>query len=187
MNLLAQNTNVIIALTAIGALVFSGYSIIRNEQNSKFQRQHNKLSVKPIGQISVGDWQDRLFVGIENVGSGPLIIRKLGIFSAGELQSKHLIELMPKLPPFLYWRNFVREGIEGRAILPGNILNLVELVIDEEFAQQAEFRNSVRRTLGQYEVRLEYEDIYGEKVREIRRSLNWFVRHWNDSNEEKKR
>jgi len=187
MNWLAENSNAVIALTAILATFTSAYSILRGEANAKAQRLHNKLSVKPIGQIAVGDWQDRLYVGLENAGSGPLIVHTLRIIENGELQHEHLIELMPRLPVGTYWKNFIREGIEGRAILPGNVLKLVELEIDDRRSEQGSIRDEVRRTLAKYEIVLEYGDIYDQKVRKVTRHLTWFVRHWQGSENEVKR
>lgn len=69
------------------------------------------------GALAVGDYENRIYVKIQNNGVGPLIVKGVVIEGAMEPE-KPLINAMPELPPKAIWTNFVEE-ISGRSVPPG--------------------------------------------------------------------
>lgn len=65
------------AVTSICALFVSVLSIIITLVFSRLQVIHNKNSVKPISSIQFDDYEDKIAVTLQNVGTGPLIIKQL--------------------------------------------------------------------------------------------------------------
>ena len=66
-------------IIAFGALLTSISSIVLTIKALKVQKQHHLKSVKPIGYITVGDYEDDIYISIVNNGVGPLIIRELRV------------------------------------------------------------------------------------------------------------
>lgn len=173
--------NAIAALgsTALGlfALVISVVSVYFARSSLKHQEEHNRLSVRPLCYVTLGDYEHRLFVKLRNNGTGPLLLESVRIKGA-EDEMAPLIRAMPDLPPNCDWVDFV-EDIEGRSISPGDELMLLELSAEncdptEAFPQP---RDLIRKQLGKLEVHVHYTDIYGSSLPEAVRSLIWFHRN----------
>ena len=77
---LASNKDLVTAWTAIAALFVSLLSIILTSLNLWMQRTHNRKAVLPIGHITVGDYENDIFVRLRNDGVGPLLIESATIF-----------------------------------------------------------------------------------------------------------
>lgn len=168
MNIFHANTDVLIAITSICAVIISIVSMIFTVIFSMFQLRHNKNSVKPISEIKLSDYEDKLAVKIENVGTGPLTVKKL-VFKNGNKESPTLVSLMPQINQF--WNTFT-ESIDGWTIPVGGQLILLELCPEND-----ETKELIRKTLSNITAYLEYTDIYGTKFQN-QKSFDFFGRHF---------
>jgi len=160
---------------AICAVLISVFSLIVSIRAMKLQQRHDKKSVQPIPQIIVGDYENRLYVAIENAGVGPLIINHVAVSNvqSNEIKSS-IIAHMPDLPYGVYWEDF-SERIEGRAISAQKRLVLLEFKEDPDCKYDG-LRNDIRTALGYLLVKLNASDIYGDKLPPCTRRLDWFHR-----------
>lgn len=165
------------AVLAAVACLISFVSLYVSYRTAKHQETHDRMSVRPLVYIGVGDYENRIYVKIQNNGVGPLILKRITIDGALE-PDKPLIHAMPELPPKAAWTNFV-EDISTRSIPPGGEVFLVDLE-ESSSASRAYFalaRDKVRSTLGTLTVKVEYTDIYDQHLPVAVRKLNWFLRH----------
>jgi hypothetical protein len=165
------------AILAAVACLISFVSLYVSHKNAKHQETHDRMSVRPLVYIAVGDYENRVYVKIQNNGVGPLILKRITVEGAAE-PNKPLIEAMPQLPPKAVWTSFV-EDISGRSVLPGGEIFLIDLE-EGSSASRATFtraRNKVRVALGTLAVKVEYTDVYDHYLPAAFRKLNWFHRH----------
>lgn len=180
---LAEKPDVANAVAAIGsavlaavAVVLSLISLYVSHAALRHQREHNRLSVRPLAYITLGDYENRLFVKVRNNGTGPMIVKSVTIIGTRDPQQP-LVAAMPQLLPKVSWTNFV-EDCSGRSVPAGGELVLLDLST-ESSASQGQFtlsRDKVRLALGKLEVRAEYTDIYGSRLPVSNRSLKFFHR-----------
>lgn len=78
------NIGIIISIIALGATIWFSY----------LQQIHNKNSVRPICEIILNDCEKLLDVKIKNMGTGPMVIKKLTCTDEHGTSSA-LIEKMP--------------------------------------------------------------------------------------------
>ncbi|MEW8288603.1 MAG: hypothetical protein AB2697_21685 [Candidatus Thiodiazotropha endolucinida] len=140
------------------------------------QREHNELSVRPLVEVTVADYEDSLRVKLCNNGTGPMIITKIEVLNGSS--AKHsIIEWMPDLPEGRFWTSFSGD-IRARSLRPGCEIALLELTEAEEEKAFARSRSEVRKALAPLIVKVEYTDIYN-KLMPIRiKDLSWFGRHF---------
>jgi Sel1 repeat len=163
------------AIAAIFALLMSAVSIVVSLRALKTQRQHNVLSVRPLPEVTVADYEDSLRVKVRNNGSGPMIIKSLSVSDANA-QKESLIDWMPELPGGRPWTNF-SHALTNRSLSPGDQIVLLELTESDNETGFNECRDKVRRRLSSLAVTLKYTDTYGTALPEYSKSLAWFGRH----------
>ena len=78
---------ILIALTSLAVAIWHG----------SITRKHNILSVKPLPDILVSNYRNRIAISIENNGIGPLIIKNFRAYVGDESKS-NLIDWMPHVP-----------------------------------------------------------------------------------------
>ena len=157
----------LIAITSIFAVLISIISMVFTVIFSKFQLEHNKNSVKPISAIRLSDYENCLGVKIANVGTGPLTITKLR-FKNESQECSSLISMMPKIDQF--WSTFT-ECVDGWTIPVDGQIILIELYPENE-----QTKAQVREALSKITVFLDYTDIYNTKFKDSRK-LDFFGRH----------
>ena len=164
------------AIMAAAAVVLSVVSIWISRSSLNSQQEHNKISVRPLAYVVVGDYENHQFVKIRNNGTGPLIIRKIDIIGA-QNPSMPLINAMPELHSGVSWENFVEDCI-GRSIPVGGELELISLNAECSTSESNYVlsRSNVRQALGKLEIHVEYTDIYESRLPVARRNLNFFHR-----------
>lgn len=176
---LLDSPEVVIALCA---LLISMVSIFLTIQTLKVQKQHNLKSVRPIGHITAGDYEDDIYISIVNNGIGPLIIKELKV-SNSQLSSSSLIDIIPdNINNSVIWTDFASNFI-NRALKPGDRLYLVRLTFDETEKQQTNNKNikeTLRKFFQHLTLELSYTDIYEKKTYKVTRKLEWFGRHFGD-------
>lgn len=153
---------------SIIALIFTAVTLY-------FQRQHNRLSVRPIAIVTVGDYEHRLSVFLQNEGLGPLIIKELRFRDeSGNIESA-LLDFFGEKFDDVEWSTFTSD-IDGWAIRPGKYRTLIELEgdpLDEDFIL---IRDEVRKVLAPITVHLKYQDIYKKNMPNKIRKLDFFAR-----------
>lgn len=165
------------AILAAVACLISFISLYVSHRTAKHQENHDRMSVRPLVYVALGDYENRLYVKIQNNGVGPLILKRITVEGAAE-PNKPLIEAMPELPQKAAWTNFVEE-ITGRSVPPGGEVFLVDLE-EGSSASRAYFtlaRDLVRVALGPLTVKVEYTDVYDQSLPIAVRKLDWFHRH----------
>jgi hypothetical protein len=172
---ISKNSDLVLALTAVLALVTSSVSIYVANKMLKDQRHHNRISVRPIANFSISDYENKLSVSIENRGTGPLIIDSFIAECEGQTKTS-LIEWMPALPKGVFWSTFFQH-LDGFAILPEKSINLLEFSPDMKNRTHSKCRDQIRKALSKITVKINYSDIYGMPMPLSERSLAWFGRH----------
>lgn len=172
------------------ALSVSIVSIVFTYVQVRIQRTHNKKTVKPIGKIRIGDYENNIFVKLENSGVGPLIIKQILTKNKTLLTTKSFIEILPsELQNRIVWTNFTG-SYEGRTIIPGQSLELIVWTINDSYKKMqnaddriAQDRNDLRKALKDVCISISYTDIYEEE--EFKEELSnaefnsWYGRHEN--------
>ena len=155
-------------IIAICAVIISTLSMAFTIIFSLLQVQHNRNSVKPICYIRIGDYEDCLFVEIDNVGTGPLTIKKFNAIKGTDI--KHdLISLMPS-DLNQYWSTFTT-NIEGMTIPINGKIKIIEISPSNN-----QNRTKVRNALKDITIYVEYSDIYNRKFTD-EKALGFFGRH----------
>jgi hypothetical protein len=180
-SLLKQNHEIANAVSAMAgvfvaslAFLISVLSVIFTWRALKHQQTHNRLSVRPLPYITVGDYENTIYVKIRNNGTGPLIIKRLTVPGA-EDPNQPLVSNMPNLQHGVVWTNFTG-ATEGRSIVVGGEMVLLELSDPNLGAAFQCSRDRVREALGKLSLSLDYTDIYGDTLPSCARDLNWFHR-----------
>lgn len=179
--LLSENTDASNALAAVASAVaaflsaaVAGFSLWVARSTLKHQRKHNVMSLRPIAEVTVGDWEETLRVTLRNNGAGPLAVTRLVAGNGAEVRSS-ILDWMPDLPDGIYWSNFAGK-IDGRSLSPDRAIVLLELHGDATDGVFAAFRDEVRAALHPLTVNVEYTDVYESSLRPHRKSLEWFGR-----------
>lgn len=162
------------AAVAAFAFVVSAISLYVSHRTLRIQREHNILSVRPVPHVSVGDYENLIFVKLRNNGTGPLMIEKLEVEGCNPKQPS-LVECMPDLPHGIDWSNFVG-AVNDRSIPPGGEVTLLELAGAQQSDVYCQARDSVRKALGRLTVVAHYSDIYRSSIEPYKKRLNWFER-----------
>lgn len=141
-------------ITSICAIIISFISLLMSIIFSTIQIIHNKKSVKPISNIVCRNYEDEIAIRIENVGIGPLIVKKLIVKSKDKVATD-VISLMPNIG-----QNYVTyiKGLNGNAIGVGETKILIQ--VNPKWPIVAK---TVREALKDMVITLEYQDIYGKK------------------------
>jgi hypothetical protein len=166
------------AAAALLALLVSFISLVVSLSALRHQRRHNVLSVRPIPEVTVADFEQCLRVKLRNHGSGPLIISSL-VVSNGVESCDTLIDCLPDLPG-RKWSNFAGV-VNGRSLLPGSEIVMVELSEEPGELLFGLSRDLARKALASLTVNVKYTDIYGTNFKRYTKTLFWFGRHWAKS------
>lgn len=163
------------AAAAFLALLFSAISVWISVWSARTQRKHNELSVRPLAEVTVADYENSLRVKLRNNGSGPMIVSEVTV-TDGSSAKNCLIEWMPELPAERLWTNFTH-ALRQRTLQAGAEIVLLELTEQEGEPNFDECRDLIRRHLAPLSVNVEYTDIYGSTMPPCKKSLSWFGRH----------
>lgn len=157
------------------ALLVSFISTVFALRAIALQREHNRVSVKPLPDFIFGDYEDEIKVNIHNHGLGPMTIDKVEVIENGKVVGKNLIDLMPSHPKSIPWRDFVR-NLENRILAPGEEKALILLKGNTKNRTFTNFRNKVRTKLAPLTVRIYYRGIYDKDTLVYEKPLaDWFL------------
>ena len=172
-----NNTNQVIAFAAIFALILTFISILITAISVSLQRKHNKQSVKPILNIILADYENRISVMLQNKGLGPLTIEHFYVLKDEKKIENNLIDCMPDLPDKLMWKHFIKD-FNGKALTASEKISGLTLSGDVNDNNFCTYRDEVRKRLSLLTVKVDYKDIYGKNMPTCERQLKWFGRHF---------
>jgi hypothetical protein len=164
------------AAAAILALFVSAISVGISVWAVRSERKHNALSVRPLAEITVADYEDCVRVKLRNHGTGPMLVKAVTV-SDGKDAKPSLVDWMPPLKKGRLWNGYAG-NVAGRALSPGSEIVLLEL---EEYEREEGFavcRDAVRKALTPLTVNVEYTDIYNTVMPPYQKALTWFGRHF---------
>jgi hypothetical protein len=165
---IAKNASVIVAFCAA---IISLTSLAVAVRALKSQREHNYLSVRPIGHFSRGDYEDCIFVKLKNYGAGPLLIDGF-LVQAAQSTHKRIIDALGSVASEITWDTFT-DTIDGRALAPNKEFVLLKASFNPS---QNAAKARIRSALSKMTLQLTYKDIYGRAQPEIKEPLSWFAR-----------
>lgn len=167
------------AFAALVSFVVAGLSLWVTYSTLKHQRLHDELSLRPLPEVTVADWETKLRVTLRNNGSGPLIVTALVAGNGAETKPS-VLDWMPELPEDIAWTSF-SGPMNGRSVLPGGSITLLELEGDDADEAFVQVRDQVRAALRELTVNVEYTDVYNKALPPHRKALDWFGRHLVES------
>ena len=135
------------------------------------QRVHNVKSLKPLGQVDVGDVHKLIFVYITNNGMGPMIIERLVFTKNGNAHAD--IESCLDLPPQSY-RHIVLSDTVKKTVLPNSRFEVFEMTFGEDHDSEQEMEH-VKDQLAAITLTVHCRDVYDNKI-SFERNLEWFSR-----------
>jgi hypothetical protein len=122
-------------VAAVLALLVSVISVFISIWAMRAQRKHNELSVRPLAEVTVADYENSLRVKLRNNGTGPMIVTDV-VVADGTSNKACLVDWIPPLPMGRLWTNFSHE-LRDRTLQPGSEVVLLELTEnqgEEEFS-----------------------------------------------------
>jgi len=134
------------------------------------QRVHNAKSLKPLGQIELGDGKSRIYVHIQNNGVGPLIIDNL-TFTRDGCQFSTISNCL-NLDAKSYWHTTI-DTVLKKVIQPNSHLVVFEKNIENHSNEEID---RIKKELTPISLKLNYRDIYDNSF-SFERNLKWFSRH----------
>ena len=158
-----------LVLTAIFAIIISIVSLIPTIVFSYLQMEHNKNSVRPLCEIILTNYENKIAVKIFNFGTGPMIITNCICKDTENNRHDELLrELMPKIGRL--WTTSTHY-VNGRTVPVGGKITLILLApIKGQNSIDADIKERVRRALSTITIDVAYTDIYGckryEKIRD---------------------
>lgn len=163
-------------LISIIAVIFTALSLY-------IQRKHNIKSVKPIGKIRIGDYESNIYIRIDNSGIGPLILLKVFLNGNEIPADKMLIESIPNGRRYnIKWKNF-SGNYNNRTIPVGDNLELIRWTPETDFEKSPEeieiTKSNIRDTFQNWNLKIEYTDIYESETYSDELNLSWFGRNNN--------
>jgi hypothetical protein len=162
------------AVAAFMAIAVSIISIWISIRTARGQDLHNALTVRPLAEVTVADYEDSVRVKLLNNGTGPMILKAITV-SDGRDALSNLIDWMPDLPTARPWTDFSK-NFHMRTLAADSHLVLLELTkVEGEVGFEA-CRDVVRAALSPLTVNVEYMDIYDNTMRPVRKTLDWFGR-----------
>jgi hypothetical protein len=156
---------------AFCALLASISAVMVSISSDSMNRKHMRLSVKPIPAVLYVQTSDDLTVSLKNVGTGPLVLKKLEYVSKNGRKSATIIDRDEFSPSFV-GEIVLFELDDVSAISSASHRNLIRFdAVPADIPSQ--LRNqAIRTVLDKVTVRVEYTDIYETKFPVFEYRLN---------------
>lgn len=178
---LNKYTGVLQAIGTMLAAITSIFAIVISIITYVSQRKFNINSVKPILNIVLGDYENYIYIKVQNNGMGPAKIKNFECENYKNEKADSVIELIPKeiiintqmrsKTVKLHSFNDFVESIEGKVIAPDK-----EIILVSYSPTDALDRQGIRKVLKDLVIRIDYADIYDNKQNLCIRDCNWFGR-----------
>ncbi len=165
----------------IATVAISVVAVVFTWRTLYIQKKHNIKSIKPIGKIRLGDYESNIYIRIDNSGIGPLILEKIFLNGVEIPANKMLIESIPKnRRENIRWKNFTGNYFK-RTIPAGENLELIRWTPETDFEkteyQTSKTKSNIRDTFQNWNLRIEYTDIYDSQTFSDELNLSWFGRN----------
>jgi hypothetical protein len=168
-------------IVAFTALITAVWSAIFSSKTFKLQRIHNIKSVKPILQIGQWDYENVLSVDLRNSGSGIAVVKTILIKNKTDETKNCIYDWLPKkLDGKMNYKEYWT-GYKNFIIQPGQVIKLIEIPVDTEIISEKKQREELRSILRQLTVKISYEDIYENAMKEKNMELHHFSRTDNEN------
>ena len=175
-----QPTDYIQLIISISTALTSLAAIFISVITYRSQVRHNKNSVRPILDVIFGDYENDLYVRVDNHGVGPAIIKSV-VCRSGRREEPCLVSLIPervtlttptisRTVKLFALTDFV-EDMTGRTIPPQGRVVLLRLPQPHEYRRAA-----LRCVLRDIRIQIQYTDIYGKEIFTTERDLSFFGR-----------
>jgi hypothetical protein len=155
------------------AIIISLLALLATFYQLYLQRLHNEKSLKPLGQIDVGDRKKNIYVHIQNNGLGPLIIDNV-IFIKDGIKYNTISECL-KLDPKSYWHVSINKTVQ-KIILPNSYFVVFDKNTENNSHEEIE---DIKMQLTPITLKVSCRDIYDNNF-SFERNLEWFSRHFVD-------
>ena len=179
-----EPANFIEAMFSFGSIILSVVALVVSTVTFCSQKKHKKNSVRPILNIVFGDYENNIYVRVDNNGVGPAIIKNIECTYCSEKEmvtKKSLIDLFEEWistqvdadyisEKIACFTDFV-ENIAGRTIAPDHEIVLLKLT-NPDYGQAV----ILRRFLKEVHIEVSYTDIYNTKPWKCRRACDFFGR-----------
>jgi hypothetical protein len=158
------------------ALLTSAWSAWVSYRTFRLQREHNIKSVKPILQIGQWDYENNLCVDLRNSGSGIAMVNSMAAVNKTDISKNCIYDWLPaKLTGAMNYKEYWT-GYKNFVLQPGQVIKLVEVPINTSVSEQKKQREEIRALLRQLTIKVNYEDIYGNKMEDKKIELHHFSR-----------
>jgi hypothetical protein len=164
------------ATAALLGLVVSAIAVGISILAVRSQRIHNELSVRPLAEVTVADYENSLRVKLCNNGTGPMIVTNVTVSDGSSGSKPCIVEWMPELSNRRSWTTFSNE-LRDRTLQAGSEIVLLELTQNKGERNFVRHRDKVRAALAPLTVCVEYTDIYNKAMPARVKDLSWFGRH----------
>lgn len=158
--------------TELFAGLISFLSLIIASLTLSLQRKHNRLQLAPVPWLAFGDYDDSIYVCLQNKGGGPLLIKKLVVTNDINQEYTDFISALGAVADSVHWEDFVQE-FENRCVAPGETLDLIKVSGQSCGSNDSD---KLRHTLSTLTLNLIFTDLYQQKLPPYSRRLAWFGR-----------
>lgn len=180
---MAEDTNYITEVAMpLSALLVSIAAVFFTWKGLKLQRTHNIKSLKPFGKVSIGDYESNLFIKIDNLGVGPLILKSISVNGVELSERQTLLSFLnPEINDNTRWKNFTG-FLYDRVIPAGGELDLINWAAEKDRTEKTQEQKELtkrqcREHFKDWNIRITYTDIYDSEVFSDELSLSWFGRN----------
>lgn len=159
---------------AFAATVISLLALLATFYQLYLQRTHNEKSLRPFGQIDLGDRKKQIYVYVQNNGMGPLIIDRLTFTKEGNHYNN--IGDCLNIDPKSYWHILLSNSAK-KVVVPNSHLVVFEKNIENHSPEEID---RIRKELSPITLKVDCRDIYDNKFT-FERHLEWFSRYLPDN------
>ncbi len=185
--LIVDICNIIVGIVGI---VVAVVAVIIAKKTCNVQNEYNKNSVRPILNIADCDYENTLYIQLDNKGVGPAIITDIKFISSYyemDIVSNNIVELLPVTAIIsnqdiqkyvnldICFDTFV-EDITGRTIAQQEQMLLLKITFDDEVEDKALVHLAIRNYLSNCSVSIEYINVYGDKMDVYNHDFSFFGR-----------
>lgn len=167
-----ENIALVISILAILISLFALF-----QKRSQFKNQ-----IMPLAEISIGDYEEEIYVRIQNNGHGTMRVKGFEAISKDLTKSNLIDHLNLELPYGLEWENFV-EQFEGRNLRVGEsldairILGLTDYPTKDHVDIYKSYKQEMREILSRIKIVVNYSDINNRNSYSESRKLDFFSRN----------
>jgi hypothetical protein len=165
-------------LIAFCALVISVVTVISSFIGLWIQRQHNRLSVRPLGNIgylesiNYAEKIQKISLNINNNGIGPMIITSVETLNSEGIKKGYPLDWFS--PEDRIGMEFWAK-LENIALPAGQHFQILGYSYNSESSEQKQKKDKIKSVLEGLTIRIKYTDIYDKNQKEIIQQLGALI------------